>query len=58
MAVYHGNMDMIKMLQAWQLIKPQHFPQAFREAANAGIFVAPISTSTVISSDFQVMYKC
>ncbi|KHJ96456.1 hypothetical protein OESDEN_03576, partial [Oesophagostomum dentatum] len=36
MAVYHGNMDMIKMLQAWQLIKPQHFPQAFREAANAG----------------------
>ncbi|KAK6746546.1 hypothetical protein RB195_000054 [Necator americanus] len=38
-AVYHGNMDMVKMLQYWQLIKPQHFPQAFREAANAGDLV-------------------
>ncbi|EYC46297.1 hypothetical protein Y032_0402g809 [Ancylostoma ceylanicum] len=35
-AVYHGNMEMIRMLLYWQLIKPQHFPQAFREAANAG----------------------
>ncbi|ETN76943.1 hypothetical protein NECAME_00468 [Necator americanus] len=38
-AVYHGNMDMVKMLQYWQLIKPQHFPQAFREAANAGMLL-------------------
>ncbi|CAJ0602378.1 unnamed protein product [Cylicocyclus nassatus] len=36
MAVYHGNSEMIKMLHNWQLIQPQHFPQAFREAANAG----------------------
>ncbi|RCN30246.1 hypothetical protein ANCCAN_23984 [Ancylostoma caninum] len=36
MAVYHGNMEMVRMLLYWQLIKPQHFPQAFREAANAG----------------------
>ncbi|VDM74787.1 unnamed protein product [Strongylus vulgaris] len=36
LAVYHGNSEMIKMLHSWQLIQDQHFPQAFREAANAG----------------------
>ncbi|KJH47975.1 ankyrin repeat protein [Dictyocaulus viviparus] len=35
-AVYHGNMEMVNMLQQWGIIRSHHFPQAFREAAIAG----------------------
>ncbi|KAJ1357410.1 hypothetical protein KIN20_015551, partial [Parelaphostrongylus tenuis] len=35
-AAYHGNLTMINILQEWHLIKKHHYPQAFRDAANAG----------------------
>ncbi|KAK6060470.1 ankyrin repeat protein [Cooperia oncophora] len=36
LAVYHGNTEIVQILMDTGLIKPHHYPQAFREAANAG----------------------
>ncbi|KAK5973032.1 hypothetical protein GCK32_006983 [Trichostrongylus colubriformis] len=36
LAAYYGNKEIVQILKDAALIKPHHYPQAFREAANAG----------------------